>query len=139
MAGKWRKKLKWRGGVFWGIPIYLYKVPKSQGIGQLYSPRPPYRAITRVPHWQPPPRYPLIGLLPRYPTRAPYLGTPLSGYYPGTPLEPPIWVPPPYTIPPTPYHWQTLYMTCSPHQSKSKKARISIFHSIVRKLKCNKM
>ena len=131
MAGKWRKKLKWRGGVFWRIPIYLYKVPKSQGIGQLYSPRPP-----------------LSGYYP---------GTPLSGYYPGTPLEPPIWVPPyqaitrvphwqppiwvppPYTTPPTPYHWQTLYMTCSPHLSKSKKARISIFHSIVRKLKCNKM
>ena len=92
MAGKWRKKLKWRGGVFWGIPIYLYKVPKSQGIGQLYSPRPPYRAITRVPHWQPPPRYPLIGLLPRYPTRAPYLGTPTLHHTPYTiPLADPLY------------------------------------------------
>ena len=108
MAGKWRKKLKWQKGGFYGIPIYRYKVPKTRDIGRYTASRPPieapiqgtpyqaitrvppYQAITRVPHRSPHPGYPHIRLLPGTPIEAPIQGTPLSGYYQGTPIEAPI-------------------------------------------------
>ena len=143
MAGKWRKKLKWRGGVFWGIPEKSLKQGYRGGIGAVYGSRPPLSGYYPGPLLKPPsgypprpPRPPILGLLPGTPTKAPIWVPPILGLLPGSPIKAPIWGTP-YTH--TPYHWQTPYTTCSPHLFSSKKAGISIFHSIIRKLKCNKM
>ena len=92
MAGKWRKKLKCRGGVFWGIPEKSLKQGYRGGIAVIRASTPP--PLYPTPTGIPPPLPPILGLLLGTPIEAPIWVPPILGLLLGTPLDP---LDPPYT------------------------------------------